>query len=178
MRLRWNILDLDAFFDDPRHTVAVTGTVTCERSEASSPCRRRVELFADDAGSDGDELPTELSGGQRRTAGTARQQRGRARSAEGPVARHDRAARRGSAGSPGAASRVPAPLHLTVAARAASVVGMRASGLPGGAVRTIIDFDRFFVANLASVYLAAVRPGRPETSRRLRRNGSRIASVV
>ena len=35
MRVQWYILDLDAFFDDPRHTVAVTGTVACERWVAS-----------------------------------------------------------------------------------------------------------------------------------------------
>ena len=69
-------------------------------------------------------------------------------------------------------------LHLTLPRVLRAVVGMRATGTVRVAVKTIIDFDRFFVANLASVYLAAVRPGRPVTPRRLRGNGSRTASAV
>lgn len=165
MRVQWYIPDLDVFFDDPRHTVTVTGTVECEALGGKLPVSSgTVELFAEDAGrtvmnyrlhfpaANGEQL--ELRGSKQVVHDRPKDLWPDTTTLPVEVVR--------------AATREPlvaGTVHLTAPRVLHAIAGMRASrGLPWRErVGTIVAFDRFFLAELASVYLAAVRrsPGRP-----------------
>lgn len=171
MQVRWFIPDLDAFFDDPRHAVVITGRVGCDALGGTLTVPSgRVELFAEDAGrtvmnyrlnfdaSNGE--PLELRGAKQIV--------------------HDRAKDlwpdtttlpveiRQATGDQQLV--LSGRLHLTLPRVLRAIAGMRASGTPREAIKTIMAFDRFFVAKLASVYLTALRP--------IRGRGERTANVA
>lgn len=161
MRLQWFIANLDDFFDDPRHTVAVTGRVRCDPLGGDiDVVSGFVELFAEDAGRTVMNYRLKFSAGN----GEALELRG----AKQII--HDRAKDlwpdttslpievRQAQGRQELV--VSGTLHLNLARVLRAIAGMRATGGPRQAIGTVLAFDRFFLAKLASVYLHEVRPAR------------------
>ncbi|HEY9289999.1 MAG TPA: hypothetical protein VIP98_01850 [Microlunatus sp.] len=159
MRLRWDIPDLDAFIEDPRHTVTVTGRIVCEPLGGDLPVANGlVELFAVDAGRVVMNylLRFDADNGQRLELRGAKQ------------IVHDRAKDlwpdtttlpveiRQTTGDQRLV--VAGQVRLTLPRVMQAIITMRAPGTARVKIGTILAFDRFFVAELAHVYLAAVRP--------------------
>ena len=160
MRLVWFIPDLDAFFDDPRHAVVITGRVLCEPlgGELEVPSGT-VELFAEDAGRKVMNYRLDFPAGNN--------ERMELTGAKAIV--HDRVKdlwpdtttlpielRKADSGE----LVISGIVRLNLVRILRAMAGMRATGGVKQAAGTIIAFYRFFVANLASVYLHEVRPAR------------------
>ena len=159
MRLRWSIPDLDVFFDDPRHPVNVLGHVRCEPLGGSLPVSDgSVECFA--IGPDGgmvmnyvlrfpagNDQPLVLQGTKHVVHDRPNDLWPDTTTLPVEIRQADGQQELVAAGT----------LRLSVFIVARAVIGMRANGGLRQALGTVIAFDRFFLAKLASVYLAPVR---------------------
>lgn len=161
MQVRWFIPDLDAFFDDPRHQVVITGRVLCDALGGTLTVPSgQVELFAEDAGrtvmnyrlnfdaSNGE--PLELRGAKQIVHDQAKDLWPDTTTLPVEI--------RQATGDQQLV--LLGRLHLTLPRVLRAIAGMRASGTRRESIKTIIAFDRFFLAKLASVYLTALRPVR------------------
>lgn len=165
MDVRWSIADLDAFFDDPRHRVALSGRVRCEPLGGDLTLSGgTVDLFAVEP--DGRMIMNYLlqfpaGNDQELVAQGAKQ------------VVHDRPKDlwpdtttlpievRQADGTQEVI--VAGTLRLSLVRVIRAIFGMRANGSLREGIGTIIAFNRFFLAKLASVYVAAIR--RPRAAR-------------
>jgi cholesterol oxidase len=159
MHLRWSIPDLDAFFDDPRHPVNVSGQVRCEPLGGDlTVSDGSVECFALEPDGQmvmnyvlsfpaGNDQPLVLQGTKEVVHDRPNDLWPDTTTLPVEVRQADGEQELVAAGR----------LRLSVFIVARAVIGMRATGGPRQALRTIIAFDRFFLAKLASVYLGPVR---------------------